>query len=177
MIIQSLLYMIVSLTVFLVLTEILTIDISYGDQTVIDFDLMIFGLRFTQSKTNTKKGRKKRFRPDFYTVKNTLDELLSKSDLNVRSVEIYYPYGEVSANAIKVGACNSILSAILAYAEANSKKFKLGKITYADSANNNYKIVFNVNIELSLLSFLNTVIKLRLQRKSRKVKSLWQKAK
>ena len=177
MIIQSLLYMIASLTVFLVLTEILTIDISYGDQTVIDFDLMIFGIRFTQSKTNNKKGRKKRFRPDFYTIRNILDRLLNKSDLTVRSVEIYYPHGEPSSNAIKVGACNSFLSVILAYAEANSKKFKLGKITYADSANNNYKIVFNINLKLSLLSFLNTVIKLRLQRKSRKGKSLWQKAK
>ena len=41
MIIQSLLYLIASLIVFLILTEVLTIDISYGDITVIDVENLV----------------------------------------------------------------------------------------------------------------------------------------
>ena len=50
MIIQSLLIAIASLTVFLILTEVLTISISYGEKTVIDLDLTFFGIRLTKTK-------------------------------------------------------------------------------------------------------------------------------
>lgn len=163
MVIQSLLYLIASLTVFLILTEILTIDISYGKQMIIDFDLMIFGIRFTQSKKKNKKGRKKRFRPDFYTLTSTVKTLISKSEVTVHRIAVSYPYKSPSENAIKIGLFNSLLSSALAYTEANSKKFRLGNITFEDSANNNYKIALDLSLKLSLISFLGTFLKLRLR--------------
>ena len=91
MILQSLLYLLASLTVFLILTEVITIDISYGEKTVIDFNFMLFGIRFTESEKADRKGRKKRFRPDFYTVTNLIKHLLHNSEVIVHRIAVLYP--------------------------------------------------------------------------------------
>ena len=176
MILQSLIITIASLSVFLIFTEILTIDIFHGEKTVIDFNLMIFGIRFTQTKNKKKKGRKKRFRSAFYTLKNIVEPIIRKSELSINSIRVFYPHATPFINAIKVGIFNSAISSALAYVEANSKKFRLGTITYEDSANNNYRIVFDISLKLSLLSFFFAVVKAGLHKK-RKVNELWQKTK
>ena len=167
MILQSLLILIASLTVFLILTEILTIDIHYGEKTVIDFDLMIFGIRFTQTKKQDKKGRKKRFRPDFYTTTNIINTLISKSEITIHDISVFYPTTSPDEDAIKIGMCNALLSPALAYAESNSKNFILGNITFEKSANNNYRIALDISLRLYLISFLGTIIKLHLRKKEK----------
>ena len=164
MIIQSLLYLLASLTVFLILTEVLTIDISYGDSTVIEFNLMIFGIRFTKAKSKNKKGRKKRFRPDFYTLATIIKLALSKSEIILHRLILLYPDKTPAANAIKIGALNSLLSAAVAYADGNSKNFYLGNISFENSANNSYKIMLDASLRISLLDFLIIIIRLHLSR-------------
>ena len=176
MIIQSLLVLIASLTVFLVLTEILTIDISYGDKTVIDFDLMIFGIRFTQTKKQNRKGRKKRFRPDFYTVMSIINTLIGESEITVRRISVFYPQSSPDENAFKEGLCSSLLYPALAYAKVSSKNFILGNITFENSANNNYRIALDITLELPLISFL-IILMITRMRNRRKVKPLWRKTK
>lgn len=168
MIIQSLLIAIASLTVFLILTEVLTISISYGEKTVIDLDLTFFGIRLTKTKNEkqNKKGRKKRFRPDFYTITEFIRRLFSKSDVTVRFIRVYYPDDDPAESAIKIGLFNSLISTAIAYAEAYSKKFQPGNITFLESANNSYKIEFDISLRLSLISFIAVLIRLQSGRRS-----------
>ena len=54
MVIQSLLLLLTSLTVFLIITEILTINISYGKNIVIDINFTVLALRLINDKNNKK---------------------------------------------------------------------------------------------------------------------------
>ncbi len=154
MIIQSLLYLIASLIVFLILTEVLTIDISYGDITVIDINFAVFAISFIDRKNTTRKKRNKSARNTFKNIISFVLSASRKSDIILHRLNLQLPEGEPAEYAINKGICFSLISSFLAYIENNSKNLYLGNISFNDSANNNSILTFDISFRISLLSFL-----------------------
>ena len=154
MIIQSLLFLIASLIVFLILTEVLTIDISYGDITVIDVNFTVLAISFIDRKSNTRKKRKKNEKNNFKYISAFVLSASRKSDIILHRLNLRLPRTEPAQNALNKGICFSLLSSLLAYIESNSKNFYLGNISFDDSANNNSILTFDISFRISLLSFL-----------------------
>lgn len=177
MIIQSMLFLITSLTVFLILTEILTINISYGEVTVIDINLTIFAIRLTTKKNgNSSKRKKRRQRNSFKSILGLIFTASKKSDIVLQRLNISLPEGEPSGTAIKQGIYLSLISSVLAYAESKAKNLYIGNITFDNSANNNLKIAFDISFRISLMSFLASLC-IYMKRQKKGYGLLWQKAK
>lgn len=175
--IQSLLFLITSLTVFLILTEILKIDISYGDKTVVDFNFTIFAIRFTSDNSPNKKKKKRRNRRKISNFLYFISPILSKSEIVLHHISVLLPYDSPSDYAVKRGAYISLLSSLLAYVDAEAKKLVVNDITFGVSANNNYKISYSVSFTVSLLNFLTFLPVFFKRRHEERRKLLWQKIK
>ena len=91
MVIQSLLLLLTSLTVFLIITEILTINISYGKNIVIDINFTVLALRLINDKNNKKASKRRRKKNrNLLFLKNILLLVSRKSEVTIH--EIYIPF-------------------------------------------------------------------------------------
>ena len=161
MIIQSLLFLLTSLTVFLIFTEILTINISYEKNTVIDINFTVLALRLINDKDNKKTTkRKKKKIKDLRSLKNIILLISRKCEVTIH--EIYIPFKALRPSnfAIKKGLYTTLLSYLLSYIENNSKKLKVNNIIIDDSGNNNYTPSFYISLKLSLITLLTLLPKL-----------------
>ncbi len=175
--IQSLLFLVTSLTVFLILTEILTIDIFYGEKTIVDFNFTIFAIRFTSSDSKREKKKKRRNSKNIPSVLRFISPILSKSEIVLHNLYISLPSDSPSDYAIKRGIYISLMSAVFAYIDTAAKKFTANDITFHVSANNNYKVSYRVSFTVSLLNFLTFLPIFIKRRHEERRKLLWQKIK
>ena len=166
--IQSLLFLITSLTVFLILTEILTVNVFYGETTVIDINLTVFGIRLTESSDPINGKKKQRKKSKVGAIKDFVIAASEKSEITVRYINFSMPKDEPAQVAIKQGIYISLLSSLLAYAENKAKNLYIGNITFDNSANNNLKISFDISFKISLIALLSSLCTYA-KRRNRKV--------
>lgn len=150
---SSVLLMLISLTAFLILTEIVTVNILYDEALQIDFNLMVFGVSFTKKKTQKNKSKKRKKSPaSAKAVIGFISRLAERSEITLRSISIPNTNAAPSATAIGQGFLSVILAALLGFGKNNAKKFTLLSINNSDSENNSIK--FDVGIKITLFNFI-----------------------
>ena len=176
--ILSLLFLIASLSIFLILTEVLTIDIFYDENLILDLNFTIFAIRFTKSEHRSENNKKKRRRRNF-TASSLFDIIspaLNKCEVVLHHLNISLPADSPNKCVTRQYLYVSVISPVFAYVEAKSKKFSLNDITFDVSANNNYKISYRISFEISLIDFFTFFVLFR-HRSHERRKLLWQKTK
>ncbi len=151
---EALIFLSASLFVFLILTEILTINIIRADTTVVEVNFMISAIRFTKKeKASNKRKQKRRVPiPPIGIIAAYLSRLASKSDIHIRSLVLSGSAPTPSAEALRSGIYNSAISVILGIIEENAKKFTAEHISISVSEHN--KLQVDTKITISLLDLI-----------------------
>ena len=183
---QAFIYLLASLSVFLVLTEIVTVNIIYDGDFTLEIGLMIFAVRLTTAKRGVTKSRVKRSvqkRLGKSLLPNLTLIILEKGKISVRSFHFSLPANSPFSSAIKYGIIVSLLSSVLSLQNQKNIFFNPKNITAAYSDNNKIKALIDVRIEIYLIklivnliafSILSFVDRLILPKEKRMI---WQKTK
>lgn len=152
---EAIIFLTVSLSVFLIFTEVITLDILYSDETVVEIGLTIFAIQFTKNKKqkqkSPKKRKKRRGAADIYPF---ITALIPRSEISIREISFGIRARDPAEYALKRGASILIVSSMLAYAEENAKKFSFSNIKLTFSEHNNSDITVNAQIRISLTDIL-----------------------
>jgi len=160
---ESLIFLLTSLLIFLVLTEVITLRVlCTPEEQVIIIDLMIFGIEINLGdKKNTSERKKKKHqkaaKPQIMATKYAAEYLLSKSTIRISYLDIRSPSYEPSDAVLRHAGIASALSAIFALAEAYSKKFSFDNIFIGTSDNNKTELNFDISIEAHILALVATL--------------------
>ena len=156
---QAIIYLFASLFIFLILTEIITINFYYGEVIIIDINFMIFAVKFTkrrkQKEDNKNEKKHGRAGKDIFLL--FLSSIIRKSDIILHRLDLSLPNKDPAANAIKYGIYTSFISSLLAFAEENSKNFSSDNIIISYSDHNSLKAVIDARIKISLLDIIISV--------------------
>ncbi len=152
---EALIFLTVSLSVFLIMTEIVTLDLTYGDITSVQISFNIFALRFTKSDRIGKKRARRRSR---FRIRGiiypALSALIPRSEIYVRELSLGIYASDPAVYALRRGFSLLFISPLLAFAEENAKKFTLDNITLGVSEHNNSDVRMNISIKISLLDII-----------------------
>ena len=177
----ALIFLLTSLLAFLILTEIITVNIFHDGVTVIDVNLIIFAIRYTKSVSTAAENKKygKRSIAAVPAVFSYLTRIIEKSYIDIREFSLRRDSGSAASLAIGTGVFNSLIAVAVAYAKKNAKKFTSANITYSASEHNNLKLDAKITISLlnfiiCTLPFIVRMIGLRAKRLKGKQK-IWQK--
>jgi hypothetical protein len=153
----SLIFLITSLFLFLITTEIVTIRFIYenGRKNLI-VDFMLFGIELDLSQKSDKKQKsdKEKGKERPFTLPASFKYLLSKSSLTLNSLSVKTERGEPANSVIiRAGVCSAI-SAMLALATTYSKNFTYSNIFIGLSDNNKTEVSFDINLQAHILALI-----------------------
>ena len=177
----SLIFLLTSLLTFLIFTEIITVNIFYDGNAIIDINFKIFAVRYTKTQNRSKNkvsGRRRHIFPLQIAVFSYFSRLVEKSYIDVSELTLLQDSSSYSSSALKNGIFTSLISALIAYAKENAKKFSAHNITFSTSEHNSLRL--NAKITISLIDFIVCtapfavdIAKSKLKRKGK----LWQRIK
>ena len=150
----ALIFLLTSLLTFLIFTEIVTVNIYHNGNTVIDVNFMIFAVRYTKSNKAAKSKSKRNARRliPATAIISCISRLIEKSYIDIFEFSLGQGGDSFSAIAFRNGVLSSFISAFIAFAKENSKKFTARNITISTSEHNNLKL--NAKITVSLLNLI-----------------------
>jgi hypothetical protein len=159
----ALLYLMASLLVFLILTEIVTINIKYDNRFVVKINLMIFAVQISQSaqsESTASLKKKKRKRPAILRLYKSAYRLIGASDIFIRNLTLKIASENPISYALTRGTYLSVISAGMAMLSSTGRNFKYGNIIVTSSVHNKTEVTVNANIKCSLVAFLYFCISL-----------------
>ena len=152
---EALIFLFLSLSVFLILTEIVTVDLVYGISTSVQISLNVFALKFTKSKErDVKPPRRKRRFPARGAIYRILSVLIPRSEIHVRELSLGFNASDPASYALRRGFLLLFISPLLAFAEKNAGKFTADNITLGVSEHNNHDVRMSISIRISLLDII-----------------------
>ena len=151
------LFLIISLLLFLLFTETVTVRCVYDGKSHIDIDFMLFGISLSASakrerrakrKLGKKKARKVSMAPLYH-----LPSFLRRARVDINGISLLLPSDEPHKQALRRAAFYSFVSSAYAYFENYAKKFTASDIIIGISDNNKTVIRADISTETSLLNF------------------------
>ena len=153
---EAFIFPVFSLIIFLILTEIITVNIKYYETSYIDINFMIFGICLFpkgKRKSNVSRDKKDKKKTKKYTsLRYAFKYLLNHSYINLKELNLTIPDATPKNSALFCAGGIFVSDAILNCIYQNSKNFKSGKIFVGACDNNSFKLEFNTKITFSFLS-------------------------
>ena len=130
------------LIIFLIFTEIITVNLRISDKAEIDVNFMIFAISFKKppKNNNTAKKSKRKVKLPIGAYLKLLFSVLRTSEIILRRASVDVSSSDPFIGVLNQGLYSTILGAAISYAEANSKKFTFDNIKYTDTEHNNIKL-------------------------------------
>ncbi len=180
----GILYLFFSLTAFLIISEIITINLFYqNSETLVEFNFTIFAvaLNFSKDKKRHQRQKLKRFRLSPYALKKIAFYFIKKSEIIIYDLVSSLPSEDPATDSLRYGIYNLFLSSLLVFAKENSKKFSADNIILGYSDHNKTELIFKAQFKISLVNILICSIifvfySIR-SAVSKKARKLWQKIK
>ena len=144
------------LAAFLLLTEILTVNIVLSDEKTVEFNLMIFALSLKFGKGRSRGRKKSRKRPNISAVWRFVVSVAEVSEIVIKSLSIPLPDAAPGKEALARGLLFSAVAAFVGFAKENAGFFSLSSIFFNQSAHNNLKL--EASVKVPLLRFLTRLI-------------------
>lgn len=175
---EAFVFPLVALTVFLIFTEVLTVDIFYYEDIELNLNLNILGIKLTpervvkrnEKRKNKKKSTKKEV---FSTLIPAINFLLHRSEVEIKHLSVEIKQSEASEFFIRKGICLSFINSFMILLEGNSKIFAKENIIITTSDNNNIKFYVKLTVPLlHVLTALFVYLKERFFRKRRKINNV-----
>ena len=154
---EAYVFPLVALFVFLIFTEILTVDILYDKSPELDFNLNILGIRLrpedTVKRKKQRKRRKKRARKDaFAALMPVILYVLSHSHTEIKGLHLTIDSNDAADFFIKRGVLTSFINSVLTLIEENSKTFSKENIIICASDNTNIKFYVKLTVPLMFIA-------------------------
>lgn len=154
-----------ALAIFLILTEVLTIKLHYGENYSIEFHFIVFALVLKNSplKEKRQKNKKRNKQKNFHFFYSLVLILMRHSTVRINNFTVSLPKSKPMNDALNYGICSGLISSLLSFAENNSKFFEASNITLFHSEHNTLKKELDAELKLSLIdAFISYVKFLRL---------------
>lgn len=164
----ALLYLMASLLVFLILTEVVTINIKYDNVWIAKISLMIFAIQISQSKKRKSKAslkKKRQRKPPVMRLCKSIYRLAGASNIFIRNITLKINSENPISYALIRGSYLSLISAGMAALSSKGRNFRYGNIIITPSVHNKNELFLNASIECSLIAFLRFCISLVISNK------------
>lgn len=145
-----------ALTVFIVLTDSITIDLKIGENYIITVNFMVFAITFKRDKNErngrfSKKSKRKKNNHFWYSL---LMLIIPRSSIKINSLHVILPDGSPHINSISYGIAASLISSFIVFLEYNSKFFEATNIRISYSEHNTLKKELEAEFKISILDLL-----------------------
>ena len=149
---EAAIFLLISLLLFLLITDTVTVKFIYDGKKRIEIDFMLFGVSFTESRSKRSTFSRKKRKRDKMLFDHIM-HLLSNSVVRVKELCVFIDGSDPMKYALQRAAFHSLISVILAYVDSNSKFSSADDIIVGISDNN--KTVFRADIraQVSLWNF------------------------
>ena len=147
---NAVLYLIISLLAFLILTDTVTVRYIHGSGRRIDIDMTVFGLTLTPKKSRRDTSSKSDTKP---SPLKKLPMLLRGSYVRLRRICITLKAKDPARYALLYAGCHAALAPILSYLKKYSRYFYYDDIFIKASDNNKTEIEADISATTSLLYF------------------------
>lgn len=146
-------FLIISLTLFILLTDKITARIIRNEQTVIEINLTVFALRLTMGKkSKTKAKRKKRRKKNRFPA--FIQEIIKRSKIQITELIATIQKKEPAIDAFRYGTYSSAIGSALVYLQNNAKFFSSSDIIINYSEHNKSNLTLTAELEISVFQFL-----------------------
>lgn len=149
---EAAIFLLISLLLFLLITDTVTVKFIYADEKRIDIDLTIFGMSFTDRGFSENRFSKKRRRREKIVFDHVL-RLLSKSTVRIKELSVLIDGSDPMKYALTRSAYHSFISVFILYIEQNSKFFSADDIIVGASDNNKTVFKADLRAQISLWDF------------------------
>ena len=176
----ALLSLIISLLLFLLFTETVTLRYIYDGAGVIRIDFMLFGISISAGKNGRKRKRRgkksKRVKikdgikksAEGAVLFSRLPTFLARAEIDINGISVMLKPDEPHKQALTRAAFYSSLSSAIAYFESYAKNFSYNDIIIGVSDNNKTVIRADISATTTLLNLAVSFISYLFSRKPKK---------
>ena len=143
---EAVLFPIAALIFFLFFTEIVTFNVVYEDELIVDLDFLILGIRFYPQRTKNKNEKKsdrnkKRRKKNTSDLLKTVSRIIPSAEVMLNHLYFNVHQENYATGFIAKGVSAGIINAFLKLIELKAKKFTAENIIIDTFDNNNSKFI------------------------------------
>lgn len=162
---EAVIFPLSALFIFLIFSEIITVEVFYDDVFHFNINFNIFGISLYPEKAierakkreKRKKQKNKIKRSDIPAIKDAFVYLLSYSTVEINDIRLYMKSAPGLNTYVKEGALYGALYSILYILRLNSKKFIQNNIFISSSDNNKNDLYLDAKITFPLFRVIFAV--------------------
>ena len=166
---EAVFFPIVAFIFFLYFTEIITFNIIYEDELIVDIDFLILGVRLypTRAKKRKKtKSRKNRDKKPHSIILRIIARIIPSSEVTIDYLYVNVQNSDYVKSFIGKGLSIWAVNSFIKIIEEKAKKLTVGNIFIDTFDNNNKKPILYANVSIPLYIFSHYIFVIIKDRKS-----------